>query len=109
MGSGPGGFGVEIVRSGAVLPGTPNAIPDLCVEALPIVVPLRSSASGAVRAARERFKLQIRTATARDTDSVKLTCLPSTCGNGTIEADHEQCDDGNRANGDGYDQSCQSE
>ena len=45
----------------------------------------------------------------RDGDSLRFSCRPSTCGDRIVQVDHEDCDDGNRVNGDGCDQGCHHE
>jgi cysteine-rich repeat protein len=105
-----GGFGVGVKRGTTIVtPGSSNAVPNLCSEPLPVNVPLRRSASGKLYAARTSIKLRTYSASSADTDRITLLCRPSTCGNNHIEGDHEQCDDGNRNNGDGCNQACQIE
>jgi len=104
-------LGVSVLRRGLVhVAGSTNASPDLCSAPVPLAVPLRVSRTGRVSKHRRTFSLQVvSTATGLDRDTVSVECRPSTCGNGRIESDHEQCDDGNRVNGDGCDQGCQAE
>jgi len=104
-------LGVELILDGGqIVPGVPNADANLCGDPLSLVVQLRASSSGQWRADRRRIKLRAFATSGRtDSDVLLLFCQPSTCGNGSVESDHEQCDDGNRANGDGCDQGCQRE
>ena len=106
-----GGFGVSVLRRGLVhAAGTSNATPDLCSAPVPLAVPLRVSRTGRASKHRRTFSAQVvSSATGLDRDTVSVECRPSTCGNARIEGDHEQCDDGNRVNGDGCDQGCQAE
>lgn len=110
-GSGPGGFGVDVIRgNGQVMPGMPNATANLCSDPLPLVVPLRQTASGKWLHGTRSINLRaVMTAARTDTDTLILRCHPSTCGNGIVETNHEECDDGNRTNGDGCNQACQLE
>jgi len=69
-------------------------------------VSLNSTASKQTR----RFRVVGRSSLAvTDTDTLKIQCRPSTCGDHIVQRDHETCDDGNRINGDGCDQGCQTE
>jgi cysteine-rich repeat protein len=99
------GFGVTIVRRGVVTDrGRPNATVGLCSPFLGINVRVGSERPG-------RDTLRIRNTTSDDESTsaaVTLRCAPSTCGNGTVE-EQEECDDGNRRDGDGCDQGCQFE
>lgn len=110
--AGVGGFGMQIVRRRTPLPtpgATPNASPNACSSTFQLVVPLRQRASGALPPGRKRFR--VRAWTSRgvvDSDTLRLVCKPSTCGDGVVQR-HEQCDDGNRTNGDGCDQACRQE
>jgi cysteine-rich repeat protein len=110
-GSGAGGFGLDVVRTdGLVEVGAANATANLCSEPLPLLVPLRESGGNGFSSGRRSFKLRVTTpAFETDTDTLVLICRPSTCGDGIVESDHEECDDGNRANGDGCNQACQIE
>ncbi|MEW6273141.1 MAG: DUF4215 domain-containing protein, partial [Thermodesulfobacteriota bacterium] len=104
-------LGLTIMRRGTVfLAGTTNDASDLCSAPAALPVPLRVSRTGRVSKSRRTFALQVvSTAGDVDRDTLSVECRPSTCGNGTIELDHEQCDDGNRTSGDGCDQGCQAE
>jgi cysteine-rich repeat protein len=104
-------FGVAVLRAGALHEaGTPNVAADLCSEPVGLTVPLRLARTGKVSRQRKKFQVQAVAIDNRvDRDSVSVECRPSTCGNDVVEVDHEQCDDGNRANGDGCDQGCQVE
>jgi cysteine-rich repeat protein len=107
---GNGGFGVSIVRGDDVIfPGLANSKVDTCGRTATLRVPLHTR-SGRVRANKRSFVIATASSHGRtDKDSLKLMCRPSTCGNGAIEADHENCDDGNRVSGDGCDQGCHAE
>jgi cysteine-rich repeat protein len=103
-------FGVTVVRDRVpYLTGMPNATADACGSARTIEVPLRQRRSGGV--AKGRKKLRVASTASdgrRDSDTLKLECRPSTCGNSAVES-HEDCDDGNRLNGDGCNQGCRIE
>ncbi|MBX3023435.1 hypothetical protein KF840_00855 [bacterium] len=102
-------LGVAVLRDRAVyLAGAPNADADTCVAA-PLDVSLRVRRSGPARRGRKVLRVESADSTGRrDGDLLKLECRPSTCGNGSIEP-WEDCDDGNRLNGDGCDQGCRLE
>jgi cysteine-rich repeat protein len=104
-------FGVTVQRDGSpYLVGMPNATTDLCGTVLPIEVPLRVRHSGKVVRGRKTLRVaSLAFDGRRDADSLKLECRPSTCGNGVVESSHEDCDDGNRLNGDGCNQGCRLE
>ena len=104
------GFGVTVRRKSIpVSIGEPNGATDFCSGPLNIVVPLWHAGGSPVRN-RKRISVSVTTSAGkRDVDVLKLMCRPSTCGNGVLEADHEQCDDGNRFDGDGCDSHCQIE
>ena len=108
---GPGGFGVTVMRrKDVVAVGSTNANPNTCSDFLPFDVPLRITASGKIRRNRKVLRIQgTNSEGRRDTDSIRLECRPSTCGDGEVDDTHEQCDDGNRDNGDGCNQACQIE
>ncbi|HVM96042.1 MAG TPA: hypothetical protein VMT89_06620, partial [Candidatus Acidoferrales bacterium] len=110
-GNGPGGFGVSIVRGKTVVfSGATNSSPDVCGNPLAMIVPLHVGAAGKLRNGTTTLRIRATTAGGRvDTDAVALQCRPSTCGNGKIESDHEDCDDGNRIDGDGCDHGCRKE
>src|SRR2546422_10661338 len=68
-GAAPGGFGVSVIRSGAVVsPGNPNATPDLCSSPVNILVPLKETASHALRTGKRTLRLQT-TSSAGDKDT----------------------------------------
>jgi cysteine-rich repeat protein len=100
-------FGITILRGHSPFPaGAPNPARGLCGEPFDFIVPLRVSGSG--RAGRGRKVLRARmvqTNGVRDNDTLRFECLPSTCGDGVVDT-HEECDDGNRENGDGCGQGC---
>ncbi len=104
-------LGVTVSRRRTVVfEGTPNETQDLCTAPAALPVPLRVSPSGRVSKGRRTVALQVVTTTGVvDRDTLSVECRPSTCGNGTIEFDHEQCDDGNRADGDGCNRGCRFE
>jgi cysteine-rich repeat protein len=110
-GTGPRQFGITVTRLGAVIrSGTPNSTKDLCSAPMAIALPLRHAANGLYYRARKTLRIRSMTSTPRvSSDSIRLQCRPSTCGDGIIQRDHEECDDGNRLNGDGCDQSCHIE
>jgi cysteine-rich repeat protein len=103
-------FGVTIVRNRQpFLAGSANTTPNLCTAPFEIQVPLRISLSDRVSRGRKKLKLAMaQSGGSRDTDVVRFECRPSTCGNGTVEP-YEDCDDGNRDNGDGCGQGCRFE
>ena len=103
-------FGLTVLRGGdPYLTGMPNATANACAAARSIEVPLRRRHSGSVVRGRKTLRVEsIASDGRRDLDSLKLECRPSTCGNGSVEA-HEDCDDGNRLNGDGCNQGCRLE
>ncbi|GBD26926.1 hypothetical protein HRbin30_02269 [bacterium HR30] len=110
--AGAGGFGVQILRRRTPLPtpgATPNASANACSSPFQLVVPLRQTTSGGYFSGRKRFRVRAWTSTGiLDSDSLRLVCKPSTCGDGVVQR-HEECDDGNRTNGDGCDQACRTE
>lgn len=103
-------FGVTVMRGRtAYLPGTPTVATNFCGEPIDIVVPLRVRGSGSVSRGRKSIRLRVEQGEGRsDTDTLRFECRPSTCGNNVVEP-HEDCDDGNRENGDGCDQGCRVE
>ncbi|GIW44427.1 MAG: hypothetical protein KatS3mg077_1709 [Candidatus Binatia bacterium] len=109
--AGASGFGVRIVRRRTPLPtpAAPNASPNSCGGLAQLVVPLRAKPSGGLASGRKRFRIRAWTSGGiMDSDTLRLVCRPSTCGDGRRQR-HEQCDDGNRTNGDGCDQACRLE
>lgn len=109
-GGGPDGFGIPVVRRGEVVSdGVPNTTPNLCSDPLTIVVPLRSRGN-VLLANRKTLTVNATTVLLQKAaDSLTLECRPSTCGNRVVERSHEECDDGNRMNGDGCNQGCHVE
>jgi cysteine-rich repeat protein len=107
---GPGGLGLTVMRRDVQLSaGAPNSTPNACTESLDIEVPLR--VRNGRRGAGSR-RLGVKTFSATGTavsDRLGLKCRPSTCGDGVIQTSHENCDDGNRLNGDGCNQACKIE
>jgi cysteine-rich repeat protein len=103
-------FGITIVRDRQpFIPGSANTTPDLCGEPFTITVPLRISVTDRVSRGRKKLRVSMsQSGGSRDTDVLRFECRPSTCGNGIIE-DHEDCDDGNRDNGDGCGRGCRIE
>lgn len=100
--SDPNRFLLEAQCQAVVDSGTP----DLCSAPVPLQVPLNPRGGTGQRTIR----LRVSDATgARDSDVLKLRCKKSSCGDGRIQSDHEQCDDGNRTNGDGCDAGCHLE
>jgi cysteine-rich repeat protein len=109
---GAGGFGVSVYRGNTVVfNGTPNNGSDLCSNLLPIQVPQRLWA-GRYHTGKRTLRIKVTTSGSRvDTDAVSLQCRRSTCGDGVVQTDHEECDQGsrNRANDDGCDAGCHVE
>jgi cysteine-rich repeat protein len=103
-------LGITVLRGQTpFLAGTPNALTDFCSDPIDLIVPLRVRSSGKEARGRKTVRLKVATSAGdRDTDSLRFECRPSTCGNGSVEP-HEDCDDGNRANGDGCGQGCRIE
>lgn len=103
-------FGITVMRGRLeYMPGTATVTADWCGEPIPIAVPLRVSKAGRVSRGRKVVRTRAEQGEGRrDTDTLRFECLPSTCGNGTVEP-HEDCDDGNRINGDGCNQGCRIE
>lgn len=110
--AGAGGFGVQILRRRTPLPtpgATPNASTNTCGTTFQLTVPLKQTALGTLSRGRKRFRVGAWTSAGiLDSDSLRLVCRPSTCGDGAVQR-HEECDDGNRTNGDGCDQACRTE
>ncbi len=106
-----GGLGVTLMRGKTlVYSGNTNTLPNACSAEMELQVPLRQNLAGAYLAGTRVFHLLAKTAAnLRDSDTLKLQCRPSTCGDGVVQGDHESCDDGNRNNGDGCDQGCHLE
>ena len=105
------GFGVTVVRKDTIVdPGSPNSTANQCSPLRDLIVPQKVTSTGGFTTGTKRIRIQSTNSSGkRDPDSLQLTCRVSTCGNAIIEVDHEQCDDGNRNNGDGCDQACQIE
>jgi cysteine-rich repeat protein len=107
----PPGLGLTVMRKKTVIyTGGPNLDANLCTAQIELVAPLKQSLTGSFRKASRTFRFRVTKLDGkRDVDSLRVECRPSTCGNSEIEDDHEQCDDGNRNNGDGCNQACQNE
>ncbi len=107
------GFGISVLRAKSPYRlGNPNNTPNRCSDPFDLVIPLKITKKGARRPGRGSFKIQAYTESGIiDTDNLRIQCRPSTCGNGKVEIDHEECEDWdrNRINGDGCDQGCQLE
>jgi cysteine-rich repeat protein len=105
------GFGLTVMRKNTpTSSGSSNSTLNACSPPVSIQVPLKVTASGKVRPGARPLRVIARTTTGLlDSDTLRVQCLPSTCGDGIIQADHETCDDGNRNNGDGCDQGCHIE
>ncbi|HVM97976.1 MAG TPA: DUF4215 domain-containing protein [Candidatus Acidoferrales bacterium] len=105
------GFGVTIARGQVALyQGHSLSSHGVCSNVIPLQVPLRNHAKTPPTLDRKRIRvLATNSKGSRDSDTLKLECRPSTCGDGVLQADHETCDDGNRLSGDGCDQGCQRE
>jgi len=104
------GFGVSVFRGATpIFIGNPNNGASTCSNALNIVVPQRLVGTK-VYTGRKTIRVKVTTsANKADTDTLKMQCRRSTCGDGIIQPDHETCDDGNRNNGDGCDAGCHIE
>lgn len=100
-------LGITVLRGRTpFISGSPNSLTNACTNPIDIAVPLRVRRSGRERRGRKVIRLKVATSEGdRDTDSVRLQCEPSTCGDGVLD-EHEECDDGNRENGDGCGQGC---
>lgn len=108
------GVCVPLVRRGVLVTGddrtsVPNATPNLCADPVTVRVPLRLRTGKTPAKGKRTFKLTTRGAAGGDVDRLQLYCLPGTCGDGFVDTEREQCDDGNRMPGDGCDASCQLE
>lgn len=104
-------LGANVDRGGAVfIPGAQISATDVCGPPLALRVPLRVAANGKKGTGRQTFRTLTRSlAIPVDRDRLVVSCRPSTCGNGVVEADHENCDDGNRVDGDGCSRGCRLE
>jgi cysteine-rich repeat protein len=109
--AGPGGLGLTIIRKKTPGPiGTSTYTQNQCGDAFELTVPLRRLRSGKLMSSMKSFTMQGGNSLGTlDSDSLRLQCRPSACGDGIIQKDHEECDDGNRINGDGCDQGCHRE
>lgn len=114
---GAGGLGLSVFRNATanrgipmtVYAGTPNATLNECAAPVDVLVPMVQRGQR-VRKGMKRLRMRTTTASGRaDSDTLIFECRPSTCGDGVIQPAYEQCDDGNRDNGDGCDQGCQLE
>jgi cysteine-rich repeat protein len=108
--AGTGGLGLSIVRGQTVVsPGTTNLGVDQCSDTFTLQVPLRVRPNGKVLKQTKRFGVRATSfAGTKDSDTLRLECRPSTCGDGVMQA-HESCDDGNRIDGDGCNRGCHRE
>lgn len=110
---GAGGLSLDVHRGKAALyAGTINAMPDRCVGPMAIQVPLRRSRSGKLSAGRRALRVKVTDSLGRaDNNVLAIQCRPSTCGDGVIQSDREDCDQGagNRVAGDGCDAACRVE
>ena len=105
-------FGVAVMRKGTVLSaGSVDSTANLCSDTMSLVVPLKVARSGKLLTGRKRISVQMAPVSGRpkENDSLTLICRPSTCGNGKVESKYEECDDGNRIDGDGCDRGCHIE
>jgi len=114
---GAGGFGVTVFRNATsnrgrpetIHEGVPQGTPNLCGDPVDVIVPLLSRGTR-VRKGISRIRTRATAVNGRvDSDTTIIECRPSTCGDGVIQSRYEECDDGNRINGDGCDQGCQLE
>src|SRR5262249_35786767 len=104
------GFGLTVVRGTMVVAsGTSTTTPNLCSPQLPILVPLKVTNTMVKKKRTKVLRVKVTSLGGKDTDPLKLECRPSTCGDMVVQADHEQCDDGNRDDGDGCSHSCKNE
>lgn len=103
-------FGVAIYRGGQPYAGgSVNSTPNLCGEPVRLEVPLRQLAGGRSAPGRRLFQLMAYTSSGQiDIDRLALACRPTRCGNGRLDR-REECDDGNRIDGDGCDRGCRRE
>src|SRR5581483_432153 len=108
---GSGGFGVTVVRKGAFHEvGGVFSTQNACSNAVSVIAPLKIKRNGGQVKGKTPIKIAVRSSNGKqDVDSLAIFCMPSTCGDGIVQADHEDCDDGNRVNGDGCDQGCRIE
>lgn len=108
--AGSSGLGLTIRRgTSTVSSGATNLAADQCTGPFALEVPLRVRASGALVKQTKAFRV-ITTSFAgtKDSDTLRLECRPSTCGDHIMQG-HESCDDGNRLDGDGCNRGCQIE
>lgn len=105
------GFGLTLMRKNTpTSSGSTNSTLNTCSPAVTLTVPLKTTATGKIRPGRRPIRVIARASSGLlDSDTLRIECRPSTCGDGVIQPDHETCDDGNRANGDGCDQGCHIE
>ena len=104
-------FGLPVLRRGiSYIDGHAHVTPNACTDPIDLKIPLKVAGNGLVRPNKLRVTVRsVSLSGALDNDNINIKCYPSTCGNGVVEVDHENCDDGNRINGDGCDQGCQLE
>lgn len=110
---GPSGLGVTVLRAGVVhAAGVANGTPNACSESIDVQVPLKSAqviSARPVRSGKRSFKVRVVDDEGdEDVDTIHLTCVPNRCGNLSLEA-YENCDDGNRIDGDGCSSVCRIE
>jgi cysteine-rich repeat protein len=104
-------LGLTVIRGDQLVTlGPGNSALNVGSSPLNLIVPQRQVSVGTFKKGKARIRVQGKNVLQRsDIDSLLLLCHPSTCGDGEVEDDHETCDDGNRANGDGCNQGCQVE
>ena len=86
-----------------------NSTPNLCSGTIQLFVLMTLGPDGTYKKTRRRFRVRAASGDGRvDVDTFTYYCLPSRCGDDRLQND-EQCDDGNRINGDGCDQGCYAE
>lgn len=109
----PDDFGVTLIRNRSVhVAGSPNSTLNQCKGPIELLVPQKTNDSSVYVAGTKRIRMISADNSERgrkDGDSLLLTCRKSTCGDSTVDIFWEQCDDGNRNNGDGCNQACQLE
>ncbi|MFM7735852.1 MAG: myxococcus cysteine-rich repeat containing protein, partial [Alphaproteobacteria bacterium] len=108
---GPGGLGPYVVQNGHLVyaGGVVNHL-NLCSPPIDLTVQMPLDArSGKYKKTRQKFTIRAAAGDGRiDTDNFMLYCVPSRCGDGKKQKG-EECDDGNRVDGDGCSSFCRRE